>query len=125
MNFKPSRTFAEELMNEFIENNLVNYSKLRNFDYGPDKRSNVSCLSPYVTHGVISEVELIKKGFQEEYILYILGVIKSKEIDKKKKKHAVELTKFKLFFPVILAESWSGKSSIGFGLPRCRICRYL
>ena len=42
MNFKPSRTFAEELMNEFIENNLVNYSKLRNFDYGPDKRSNVS-----------------------------------------------------------------------------------
>lgn len=41
--------------------------------------------------------ELIKKGFQEEYILYILGVIKSKEIDKKKKKHTVELTKFKLF----------------------------
>ena len=65
MNFKPSRTFAEELMNEFIENNLVNYSKLRNFDYGPDKRSNVSCLSPYVTHGVISEVELIKKSLNK------------------------------------------------------------
>ena len=65
MNFKPSRTFAEELMNVFIENNLVNYSKLRNFDYGPDKRSNVSCLSPYVTHGVISEVELIKKSLNK------------------------------------------------------------
>ena len=65
MNFKPSRTFAEELMNDFIENNLVNYSKLRNFDYGPDKRSNVSCLSPYVTHGVISEVELIKKSLNK------------------------------------------------------------
>ena len=65
MNFKPSRTFAEELMNEFIENNLVNYSKLRNFDCGPDKRSNVSCLSPYVTHGVISEVELIKKSLNK------------------------------------------------------------
>ena len=65
MNFKPSRNFAEELMNEFIENNLVNYSKLRNFDYGPDKRSNVSCLSPYVTHGVISEVELIKKSLNK------------------------------------------------------------
>ena len=65
MNFKPSRTFAEELMNKFIENNLVNYSKLRNFDYGPDKRSNVSCLSPYVTHGVISEVELIKKSLNK------------------------------------------------------------
>ena len=65
MNFKPSRTFAEELMNKFIENNLVNYAKLRNFDYGPDKRSNVSCLSPYVTHGVISEVELIKKSLNK------------------------------------------------------------
>ena len=65
MNFKPSRTFAEELMNKFIENNLVNYSKLRNFDYGPDKRSNVSCLSPYVTHGVISEVELIQKSLNK------------------------------------------------------------
>ena len=65
MNFKPSRTFAEELMKVFIENNLVNYSKLRNFDYGPDKRSNVSCLSPYVTHGVISEVELIKKSLNK------------------------------------------------------------
>ena len=65
MNFKPSRTFAEELMNKFIENNLVNYSKLRNFDYGPDKISNVSCLSPYVTHGVISEVELIKKSLNK------------------------------------------------------------
>ena len=65
MNFKPSRTFAEELMNEFIENNLVNYSKLRNFDYGPDKRANVSCLSPYVTHGVISEVELIQKSLNK------------------------------------------------------------
>ena len=65
MNFKPSRNFAEELMNEFIENNLLNYSKLRNFDYGPDKRSNVSCLSPYVTHGVISEVELIKKSLNK------------------------------------------------------------
>ena len=65
MNFKPSRTFAEELMKVFIENNLVNYSKLRNFDYGPDKRSNVSCLSPYVTHGVISEVELIQKSLNK------------------------------------------------------------
>ena len=65
MNFKPSRTFAEELLNEFIENNLINYSKLRNFDYGPNKRSNVSCLSPYVTHGVIGEVELIKKSLNK------------------------------------------------------------
>ena len=65
MNFKPSRAFAEKLLNDFVENNLGNYSKLRNFDYGPDKKSNVSCLSPYVTHGVISEVELIKKSLNK------------------------------------------------------------
>ncbi len=65
MNFKPSRAYAEKLLNEFIENNLGNYAKLRNFDYGPDKRNNVSCLSPYVTHGVISEAELIKKSLNK------------------------------------------------------------
>ena len=65
MNFKPSRAFAEKLLNEFIENNLGNYSKLRNFDYGPENRSNVSCLSPYVTHGVINEIELIKKSLSK------------------------------------------------------------
>jgi len=65
MNFKPSRAFAEKLLNEFIENNLGNYSKLRNFDYGSENRSNVSCLSPYVTHGVINEVELIRKSLSK------------------------------------------------------------
>ena len=61
MNFKPSRAFAEKLLNDFVENNLGNYSKLRNFDYGPKNRSNVSCLSPYVTHGIISELEILNK----------------------------------------------------------------
>ncbi len=38
------------------------FSRLRNFDFGPDKRNNVSCLSPYVTHGVLNEIEIIKKS---------------------------------------------------------------
>ena len=53
MNFKPSRSFAIEKLNKFVDQDLVNYSKLRNFDYGPNKSSNVSCLSPYITHGII------------------------------------------------------------------------
>ena len=65
MDFKPSRDFAIQALNEFIEKNLVEYSRLRNFDFGPDKRSNVSCLSPYVTHGVISEIEIIKKSLKK------------------------------------------------------------
>ena len=65
MNFETSRNFALKRLNNFIENDLVNYSKLRNFDYGPEKRSNISCLSPYVTHGIINEIELIKKILQK------------------------------------------------------------
>ena len=61
MNFKPSRTFAIEKLNKFIDQDLINYSKLRNFDYGPNKRSNVSCISPYISHGIITELEVINK----------------------------------------------------------------
>ena len=51
--------------NNFVENNLSEYSKLRNFDYGPDNRSNISCLSPYITHGIINEKEVIKKSLDK------------------------------------------------------------
>ncbi|MDC0569336.1 DNA photolyase [Candidatus Pelagibacter sp.] len=62
MIFEASRAKAIDQLNHFIEQNLLNYSKLRNFDFGPDNRSNTSCLSPYITHGIISELELIKKS---------------------------------------------------------------
>ena len=62
MNFRPSRASAIENLNKFIDQNLFEYSKLRNFDFGSDNRSNVSCLSPYITHGVINELEVIKKS---------------------------------------------------------------
>ncbi len=62
MNFETSREQAIEKLDRFIESNLLDYSKLRNFDFGPDKRKNVSCLSPYITHGVLNEVEVIKKS---------------------------------------------------------------
>ena len=65
MSFKPTRTFAFEKLNNFIEKNLIDYSKLRNFDYGPDNRVNVSSLSPYISHGIISEIEMIKKSLKK------------------------------------------------------------
>ena len=64
MSFKVSRAEAVEELNQFIENNLLEYSKLRNFDFGPQKRDNTSCLSPYVTHGLINEVEIINKSLK-------------------------------------------------------------
>ena len=65
MNFEASRAKALDKLNYFVENNLSEYSKLRNFDYGPDHRSNISCLSPYITHGIISEKEVIKKSLNK------------------------------------------------------------
>ena len=65
MNFGTSRASAIEKLNKFVEQNLIEYSRLRNFDYGPNNRSNISCLSPYITHGVISEFEIIKKSLSK------------------------------------------------------------
>ena len=65
MLFEASRAKAIEKLNHFIENNLTDYSKLRNFDLGPEGRSNVSCLSPYITHGIVSEKEIIKKSLDK------------------------------------------------------------
>ena len=65
MKFDASRAAALNKLNNFVEENLNEYSKLRNFDFGPEKRTNVSCLSPYVTHGVINEREIIEKSLSK------------------------------------------------------------
>jgi len=65
MVFEASRVKAVDKLNHFIENNLLEYSKLRNFDLGPSNRSNISCLSPYITHGVINELEVIDKSLKK------------------------------------------------------------
>ena len=65
MKFYNSRAKAIDKLDEFVDNNLSEYSKLRNFDFGTEKRSNVSCLSPYITHGIISEQEVIKKSLSK------------------------------------------------------------
>jgi deoxyribodipyrimidine photo-lyase len=65
MVFETSRAKAVDQLNNFIEQNLTDYSKLRNFDFGPDKRTNISCLSPYITHGLINELEVIDKSLKK------------------------------------------------------------
>ena len=65
MNFEPSRKSAVERLENFVENNLIEYSKLRNFDFGPNNRKNISCLSPYITHGSLTEIEIINKALKK------------------------------------------------------------
>ena len=56
-----TRTDALKKLDDFVEKNLLEYTKLRNFDFGIQNKKNISCLSPYVTHGVINEIEIINK----------------------------------------------------------------
>ncbi len=65
MKFEASKAAALNRLNNFIEKNLSEYSKLRNFDFGPEKRTNISGLSPYITHGVINEKEVIEKSLSK------------------------------------------------------------
>tara|TARA_B100002051_G_scaffold269637_1_gene301281 strand:- start:158 stop:1300 length:1143 start_codon:yes stop_codon:yes gene_type:complete len=61
MNFPISRKNTLKKLDDFIENNILDYTKSRNFDFGIQNRKNTSCLSPYVSHGIISETEIINK----------------------------------------------------------------
>ena len=61
MNFYISREKALESLEIFINKDVVNYSLKRNYDFGPIDRTNVSCLSPYISHRLIDEYEISKK----------------------------------------------------------------
>ena len=60
MKFKFSRDGALKQLSNFINTELANYSFKRNFDLSPNDKSNVSCLSPYISHRLISEYEVAK-----------------------------------------------------------------
>ena len=61
MKFHTSREKALEALEIFVNNDIVNYSSKRNYDFGPSNRKNVSCLSPYISHRLINEYEISKK----------------------------------------------------------------
>ena len=60
MQFVTSRSEALDKLNKFIESDISNYNTKRNFDFGVNNRNNVSCLSPYITHRLITEYETAK-----------------------------------------------------------------
>ena len=50
---------AQSIWDNFAKYKINDYSKLRNFDFGPNKESSVSKLSPFITHRILSEYDLI------------------------------------------------------------------
>ena len=61
MIFIPTYQEAINRKNKFLNYGLSEYSKLRNYDYGPKERENVSGLSPYISHGLIDIVGLAQE----------------------------------------------------------------
>ena len=61
MIFETTRDGALKKLDDFIENEIINYNSKRNFDFGPKERKNVSCLSPYITHRLITKYETVER----------------------------------------------------------------
>ena len=55
-----------DLLDNFIAKNIQNYSSKRNFDFGPKDRSNVSQMSPYISHRILTEYDVIKRVLQKK-----------------------------------------------------------
>lgn len=55
-----SRAAGLRKLHAFAPDAGVRYAKSRNFDFGPERRANVSMLSPYVRHRLVAEQELIE-----------------------------------------------------------------
>ena len=71
MKFEISRDGALKQLDTFINIELANYNFKRNFDLGPEDKSNVSCLSPYISHRLITEYEVAKIVLAKFHFSYL------------------------------------------------------
>ena len=55
-----SRDAGLRRLSGFTASAGIRYTKARNFDFGPERRGNVSMLSPYVRHRLVLEQELLE-----------------------------------------------------------------
>ncbi|MBS3745783.1 MAG: DNA photolyase FAD-binding protein [Wenzhouxiangellaceae bacterium] len=63
--FPPTRAAALERLEDFVPRSGRKYASSRNADPGPGLRDNVSMLSPYLRHRVITEHEVVAAVLQE------------------------------------------------------------
>jgi len=58
--FIPTRAAGLARLQAFLPNSGARYADERNVDYGPGERSNVSMLSPYLRHRLLTEDEIVR-----------------------------------------------------------------
>jgi hypothetical protein len=59
--FHANRTAALQALESFLPHAGKDYSRTRNFDFGPENRSNVSTLSPWIRTRLLPEWEVIRR----------------------------------------------------------------
>ena len=52
-------------LNDFIDNRLHSYESMRNYDLGENNHQNVSLLSPYIRHRLITEQEVVSAALNK------------------------------------------------------------
>ncbi len=60
VNFQPTRAAGLSRLSHFVASAGRHYQNNRNADLGPDDRSNVSALSPYIRHRLVTEEEVLR-----------------------------------------------------------------
>ena len=55
----PNHLNAFKQLQNFIENGLQDYSKKRNYDFGIGNRTNISCLSPFISRRILHEKDVV------------------------------------------------------------------
>jgi deoxyribodipyrimidine photo-lyase len=60
----PSREAGLRRLHDFVHRAGPQYAKSRNFDFGPQRRGNVSVLSPYLRHRLVLEREVLEAVLQ-------------------------------------------------------------
>ena len=58
--FNPSRTAALEALSRFAPKAGRDYAARRNYDHGPGHHNDVSMLSPYIRHRILTEQEVLE-----------------------------------------------------------------
>ena len=51
---------AEQKLDSFLRKGIKDYTKSRNFDFGTENRGNVSGLSPFISHRLVLEYDVVR-----------------------------------------------------------------
>lgn len=58
--FEPTRAAGLTRLDRFVSRTGQSYARQRNYDFGPEQRTNISGLSPWIRHRLITEEEVLR-----------------------------------------------------------------